>query len=292
MSWLSKYLRERKRRKLEENVLSILSDTTPWDTRRAEKDFDRLQNFYPPFDSGYLYDEYSIWERCIYRSLTLLKIPGMEQTGKRVLELGCGEGFTGTLLHCYGHSVYLNDQRDRRLEKCQHLPFIQVDICDPEKTATIPGELDLIFSYNAMEHFPNPLQVFQNIVPKLKKKGHIYLHFNPLYGAPRGLHAYSIMNMPYPQFLFSEEFIFQKMKEIETTLFGEKSGQLQYVNRWLYHQYEELWKYPGLPVVFIHRHTDFSSLEVVLQYPECFRGRGLTWEDITTSGYEVLLRKE
>ena len=124
-----------------------------------------------------------------------------------------------------------------------------------------------------------------------KPGGHVYLSFNPLFCSPWGLHAYHTLNMPYPQFLFSEGYLDRLLAGHGIIDLGKARTQLQPLNRWKPEQYRALWRRESCRIVSETRTRDFSGLPVILEYPESFRGLGLTLEDVTASGFAVLVQK-
>jgi hypothetical protein len=119
----------------------------------------------------------------------------------------------------------------------------------------------------------------------------MYLKFNPLYCSPWGLHAYRSLRMPYPQFLFSEVTIERKLGELGIWDLGKMRSELQTLNRWKPAQFKCLWTRPDVEIISCHWDRDETHLDLALEYPECFRGRGLTLDDLVISGVTVSLRK-
>jgi hypothetical protein len=115
--------------------------------------------------------------------------------------------------------------------------------------------------------------------------------FNPLYTSPWGLHAYRALRMPYPQFLFSESFLASKLEDIGIWDLGKRRTELQFLNKWSAFQFDRLWDNPASVVVANRRAVDTSELSLVLDFPEAFQGRRLTFEDLTVSGLTVSMRK-
>jgi hypothetical protein len=98
--------------------------------------------------------------------------------------------------------------------------------------------------------------------------------------------------MPYPQFLFSEAFIQRKLQQLGIWDLGKKRENLQPLNRWRLAQFEALWS-DSMCEVMESRYFRASPqhTDLVLRYPESFRGLGLEYEDVTIQSLRVLLRK-
>ncbi len=269
-------------------ILSILSQREKPNTEKAEIDFYKLQHSYSE-SLKYGYDPLSLYKRASQRILELLKLPTMAFPGHKLLELGSGDGMLGLLLNCFGHHIILSDIADWRVPQAKILSFIQADYSYDLPTKS--NHFDLAFSYNSFEHFPDPRSVFLEIIRIIKPGGLIFLSFGPLYCSPWGLHAYRTLRMPYPQFLFSEEFTSKKLEDLGIYDLGSKRDVLQYLNKWKPDDYDTLWKSPYVEKLFIREWKEYSFLNVITAYPESFEGRGLCLRDVTQSGYTIALKK-
>lgn len=269
-------------------ISAILSAAGAPDTASAEKVFSTLQEAYGPRPE-YGYDPVSLWRRATARSLSLVSLAGMEIPGKHILDVGAGDGMLGVALNAFGHAASLVDQDDWRCERAREVAFRSADCC---RQLPFPdAAYDLACSFNSFEHFPDPGAALNEMIRVVKPGGWIYVEFNPLYGSPWGLHAYRALRMPYPQFLFSEEFVKRKLEEIGIWDLGKKRTELQFLNRWRPSDFDRLWDRSDCKVVARKKSLDKSELEVVLEFPEAFRGRNLTLEDIIVSGITVTLKK-
>lgn len=196
---------------------------------------------------------------------------------------------TGVAVAGFGDArVVLNDAQDWRDVRARHLPFVEGDMCGqlPLESASF----DFLYSYNAFEHVQDPKSALHELVRLCKTGGHIYIEFNPLYCSPLGLHAFSFL-MPYPQFLFSPEFIGRKVKELGVNDLGHKAEHLQPTNKWRVGQFREIWRNSGCDIVRLVEGSDERHLWIVAQFPGAFRGRRLTIDDLTIASVAVLLRK-
>jgi SAM-dependent methyltransferase len=272
-----------------QRISGILKSTGPAETVRAERSFELLQSRYAPRPE-YGYDPVSVWQRATSRSVKLVSLPGLDTPGKQILDIGTGDGVLGAVLNAFGHSSTLVDQEDWRHEPAKKVRFVAADCCDhlPFDDASF----DLICSFNSFEHFPEPEKVFAEILRVVKPGGWIYLDFGPLYSSPWGLHAYRALRMPYPQFLFSEEFVREKLREIGIWDLGKKRTELQFLNQWPVARFDQLWNQATCKVVSSKRSIDESELKLVLQFPEAFRGRGLSVEDLTAASITVSIQKQ
>ena len=76
------------------------------------------------------------------------------------------------------------------------------------------ASFDIVSSFDSFEHMPDPEAALDQIVRVTRQGGLIFLDFGPLYASAWGLHAYRSLRMPFPQFLFSPEFINLRLEEL------------------------------------------------------------------------------
>ena len=266
----------------------ILSKDVNPDTRRSEAAFEDLQNRYP-LRPAYGYDPFNLFQRAANRAVQILSQAQAGDQALKILDIGAGDGMLGALLATAGHKVTLCDLEDWRTEPAKGLTFISADCC-----AGIPqesNEFDLVCSFNTFEHLVDPTSAFEEVFRVTRPGGLIYLDFGPLYCSPWGLHAYQSLRMPYPQYLFSPEFINSKLGELGIWDLGRKRTELQHLNRWTVSQFANLWRRSRLDVIASNPYSIEEHMGLIQRYPECFCGRGLTFEDVTCGNIMVTLRK-
>lgn len=269
-------------------ILKIISSSNNPDFTTSQNNFEDLQLRYESRPE-YGYDQLSLFKRAADRAFRILNLPGLNQPGLKGIDIACGDGMLGILLEKFGHEMTLHDVSDWRVITAKSLRMITADCC---KGLPIENDsYDFIVSFNAFEHFLDPETAMSEIVRITRPGGIIYLSFGPLYCGPWGLHAYRTLRMPYPQFLFSNEFINKKLKELGIWDLGSKRDELQYVNCWRPHQYESLWMRPDLSVLSCQWHIKEQYLNLITEYPECFCGLGLTLRDLVSDGLTLSLRK-
>lgn len=270
------------------DVQRVLKQDIPPETERAEFCFSELQATYPPRPE-YGYDRLSTWKRGVDRCFELTKLSNMVELTLRILEVGCGDGMLGVALQTFGHNIVLSDLEDWRDPRARGLKFVAADCC-----AHLPfpdNVFDLVCSYNSFEHLPDPASTLRQMVRIVLPGGLIHLEFGPIYTGPWGLHAYRTLRMPYPQYLFSDSFIQRKLSELGIWDLGRKRSELQHLNKWTVADFYESWRQSECTVVNLRVARDESEIALVWKFPEAFRGRGLTLEDITAKHITVTLRK-
>lgn len=268
-------------------ISRILNDERSPDTKKAERSFDKLQNEFNPLPE-YGYGNYDIWKRACERSTTLIGLEGIERGGASLLEIGAGDGMLGVALSSFGHNVTLFDQVDWR---CTQAKSLEMLLAPPQPAIPLADAgFDLIYSFNTFEHLEHPEEIFQEIVRLAKPGGWIYLHFGPLYDSPWGLHAYRTLRMPYPQFLFSEDFIDRKLQHLGIHDLGSSRNALQYLNKRKILDFKQVFSNPSLQST-INYNYDHSYLGLIRRFPDSFRGRNLHLNDLVTSHIELIARK-
>jgi SAM-dependent methyltransferase len=233
----------------------------------------------------------STWDRGVSRVYNLLKRNvSLQKTGLSMLDAGCGDGMTGLAFASYGYKVELIDFEDWRDPRAKSIPF---------KNSSLSHELpydsnsfDLVCSFNTFEHLERPKNSFEELLRVCKHGGIIYLAFGPLYNSPWGLHVYRTLYMPYPQFLFSKNFLEKKLKVLGILDLGRKRNSIQPLNKWKDSDFMELWKSSKVTVLNMSALSDFSHLAFILKYNKAFSGRKLTLKNVTTQAlYATLMKK-
>ena len=279
-----------KQQVIEKKVNRILSDSSPYSTKKAESQFDQLQEAYPTNrGDGYSYDDVSLFNRAAKRAGDILSLPGMNEAGKEILDIGAGDGTLGGVLNTYGHNVALTDLVDWRCRMARSIEFKRSDISNG-----LPFDdesFDLVTSFNAFEHFADPVKSLSEAIRVTRPNGLLYFDFGPLYSGPWGLHAYRTLYMPYAQFLFSDAFIRDKLAKLGVEDLGNKRSELQYLNKYKASRFMALWENSGCVIERCQWGICSDYIDLVFQFPESFRGRGLDYTELITSSNSVCLRK-
>lgn len=276
--------------KYRNEIDKILSDKTLPSYYDSIELFQELQKKYPPLPE-YGYDSYSTWKRGVERTTYLFhEFSFLHETPKKVLDFGCGDGMVGFIISKYGHNVSLVDIADWRDSRAKNLQFIQIE---SEKLPISDQSYDFVYSYNTFEHVKDPKETLFELIRVCKRGGYIFLEFGPLYSSPWGLHAYRTLLMPYPQFLFSNHFITERLNEYGIYDLGKKLTGLQPLNKWRVNQFDDLWRNSFCKVI---SNTDFiiadSFTDLIIKFPKAFTGRKLSYRDLTTQGLRIILQKE
>jgi 2-polyprenyl-3-methyl-5-hydroxy-6-metoxy-1,4-benzoquinol methylase len=247
---------------------------------------EQLQQKYP-FPPKYGWDPDTLEVRGEARSAELLRFPGGQQS-KTFLELGCWDGMVSCALAKSGKQTTAIDYRDIGFDERARrggVKLMQMNAADLRFDAE---SFDFVFSYDALEHVASPEEVLREAVRVTRPGGYIYLDFGPLYYSPFGEHAYDSIPVPYCQFLFSE-------KQINDFAARKKMPQIDFshVNRWSLKRYRELWEKfsPVLKKLSYYESLDYSHLDLIREYPSCFRSKSDYFEDFQVDYIKVLFQK-
>ncbi len=286
---LRRSVAQRKQDHMLKEVQEILGEPGPHQCLDSEALFDRLQAGYPE-RTDYGYDRHATWQRAVMRVEKLLERPELRGEGLTMLEVGGGDGMVARVLTDYGHRVTIADADDWREPRARQVPLLQCDVC-----AAIPAEndsYDLVYSFATFEHVLDPGAALNEIVRVTRPGGLIYISANPLYWSPWGLHAFPCLRMPYPQMLFSRDFVDRKIRERGNYDLARQMRELQPLNEWRLDQYRQLWADRRLVLGSEALHRETQHLGLVREFPEAFKGLGLAVDDLTVSGFEVWLGKD
>ena len=158
------------------------------------------------------------WRMNFFDDLTQL----VELKGKKVLEIGCGDGEIAKLVARASEPqfVYAIDPYSYEI-----YPFYEERnlLCLPMSAENLlfPNNyFDVVFSHNVFEHLLNLPQVWQEIKRVIKPGGVFYTHFAPLWTHAYGHHFYeedeqsfSCVFPPYAHLYLSEQEIIELINQ-------------------------------------------------------------------------------
>ena len=247
---------------------------------------ERLQRTYP-------YQPYkpdrSSWEaKGLHRAGQIQKALPERGNLRRFLDLGCGDGRVAWNLRRFGKSVTAIDIRLGTLGpqvRGSGLHFLRMDAAD---LAFGDESFDVVYSYDAFEHFADPAAVLQQGIRVLRPGGFLFASFGPLYASPWGAHQWHCIDVPYCHLLFGED---------DLSRFAARHGQariaFEYLNRWTVGQFRELWnRYETrLKLVRYYEKLHVGHLDLIRRYPSCFRSKTDCFDDLIVRSVELLFEK-
>lgn len=231
-----------------------------------------LNSLYP-YPPDYGYDQGSLEKRGKERADFLLQlVPG----ARSFLEVGCYDGMVSAYLQKAGKQASGIDITDSGFCKTAIDNGVTLISMDASAMSFADNSFDCVFSYDAMEHFPNHEHSIAEMARVLKPGGKLFMWFGPLYNAPKGLHAYRSVSVPYCQHLFTKE-------DLQEFCHLINKPQIDYnqLNGLSYQQHLHILKSCGLNKNFLLTEIDHSALNLVIKYPYCFKNKQLRLTELT-----------
>lgn len=252
-------------------------------------DLELLQKKYS-FIPEWSYDPATLETRGQKRASEILGlIPKRSENTQNFLELGCRDGMVSLALQRMGKKLTAIDWRDNRFDKRALKEGLKLIKMDASQLQFTNDSFDFIFSYASFEHFKRPDVVLQEAVRVVRKGGHIFFRFSPLYMSPYGLHAHRSITVPYCQILFSKETLsdFVRTNNLKPINFDS-------VNGWSLQSYRALWDRCSaqLKRLIYDEWCNYDHLDLIEKYPSCFKSKTECFEDLLVSGIKVLFKKK
>lgn len=269
-----------------QKVKKTFEEAKPQNTCLSISDLVSLNSqFKYPNDYGYSEDAVNL--RGEERANQLLKLIPKVGEGK-FLELGCWDGMVCYHLQKKGYTATGIDNRDEGFDKRAIDAGIKLKKMDASFINFENESFDVVYSYDAFEHFSKPDEVLSEIFRVVKKGGFIYLEFGPLYMSPRGMHVYRQITVPYCQFLFSKE-------TMDEFLAKENLGTIDYnhCNGWSVVQFRNLFdSYNGkLNKVKYTETMNYQYLDMIDTYAPIFKHHTDNFDNLLCDSITVLFQK-
>jgi len=250
-------------------------------------DLERLFQQYP-FPEKYRYDPETVSKRGRERAAEVMSVLGRRSVGMKSLELGALDAQASFFLQKRGFLATAIDITDSHFADIVRDAGVSLRVMDAEKLDFPDNSFDLVFSYNAFEHFDDPAAALSEALRVLRPGGFLYVNFGPLYGSPMGLHGHESIPIPYCQFLWTRDVLerFCREKDLGTIEFDT-------INMWPASRFRDLWKLHGdrLKTVRYFERLDCYGHELIEKYPACFRGKVSEFDDLIVSAIEALWRR-
>lgn len=278
--WYCRFRARRARRAFEQ------AGTTPEWAERAV--LEQLQAQFPPEPITYHYDPASLHRRGQERAESLLQLLAHEPELRLFLDLGAWDNMVCYALQQRGkHAIGTDLVADGIAGAARQagVPFAQMD---SGALGFADSSVDVVFSYNCFEHFPEPEAVVREALRVLRPGGYFYANFGPLYFSPKGAHQWKSINVPYCQCLFPKALLsdFAAAHQLELTGF-------HWMNEWSLGQFHRLWEAYSdrlVPVVY-HETYNADHVSLIEQFPSLFKSKTEQFEDLIVAYIEGLWRK-
>lgn len=248
------------------------------DLRKLQKQYS-----YPP---EYGYSAEILDQRGSTRAAQLI---AMTSTSNSFLELGCWDGMVTYHLQKSGKTACGIDNRDIGFDHRALNDGADLRMMDAAQLTFPDHTFDVVFSYDAFEHFSDPKAVLSEIYRVTKPGGYIYLEFGPLFMSPMGLHAYRQITVPYCQHLFSNKTLSDFL--VEENL---ESLDFTHCNGWKLAQFRELFdSYAAKLSKEIYLETgNYDHLDLIEQYAPIIKNKTDRFEELICDAIKVLFKKQ
>jgi ubiquinone/menaquinone biosynthesis C-methylase UbiE len=249
---------------------------------------DIYQKQYPPLPP-YGYDPRNLEKRGEERAKSMLSLIPSKKI-KTFLELGCWDGMVSCVLQRLGKTTVASDISSEGFDKRAIREGVLLIKMDAHHLQFEDETFDVVFSYNAFEHFTNPEMVLREAIRVVRMGGYIYLKFGNTALSPFAAHLPRQITIPYCDVLFSKDSLqnFASSKglgildfnahnsytlEDFKKLFVRYSGQLKRV------------RYLEVPVL------NNSRIKLIEKNPSCFKSKTRNFDNLIISSVDVLFQK-
>ena len=203
------------------------------------------------------------------------------------LELGCGDGMVGYALRRLSKAaagIDLGNAFDTRAVEAG----VDLHQMDAQHLQFADASYEVVYSYNAFEHFLKPEVVLAEAVRVVRPGGRIYLHFGPLYMSPMGAHLYRQISVPYAHLLWTRDILQQFVRTKGATPLRAPA-----VNGYTAEDYRRIWKScrSKLKLMRYSEWRDTAYVNLIERYPSCFRSKTECFDNLVVSSISALFQK-
>lgn len=224
--------------------------------------------------------------------------------GKRVLDLGCGQGALSYLLAKECAEIYAVDIDAKSIAflknkmNDENISNVHVTEVAGEKLPFEDGFFDTVLCFDALEHMANPEVSLSEMTRCLKAGGEIIIEFTPYYSVIAGHHLYTLTLLPaqyLPKKLIKWHVLRKKPNKLIATWAEPAVIWANFVNlnKMTISRARKLFKK--------HR-TDILEEKLIIKYPSLFTKkiiqRDISWlrhagavKEAATVSYMVALKK-
>lgn len=169
---------------------------------------------------------------------------------------------------------------------------VEMILSSADEMSGIPDKsFELVVSWSALEHIPNPQRVFNECLRILKPGGYLFMQFGPLYFSPWGYHHYSVLKCPYLHILFPEHLIHDYARRTKGEGFA---GYLPWTNGEPLSAYDFMKR--GLPYGYLvydyGSGYDYYSSNIIRKYPEIFKSKNIPFESFFVDWMRILVHRK
>jgi ubiquinone/menaquinone biosynthesis C-methylase UbiE len=251
-----------------------------------------LSREYPPVSENEVksqYSEQSLDQRAKERLLDLKRTLGPAfRNAMDFLEVGAGDGMIGAALLRERKRSTVSDVQKESLDARATAAGARFLECGAEQLPCEDQSFDVVYSFDAFEHFERPELALQELWRVVRPGGHVYLSFGPLYNSADGMHLGARLGIPYAPILHEK-------KTIDAFMVSQGKDPInhEYCNGWPLNRYRELFAgfRARFETVLYREHRDLSALELIRRFPTCFRSKHQDIDEFVVALIQVVFRK-
>jgi SAM-dependent methyltransferase len=249
---------------------------------------DALHREYPLPERPYRYDPDRFEREGRQRAAAMLSALPLAIDGAKTLELGCGDAMLSSAVAEKGAVATAVDLTTRLFDERARRRGVRLVQADAAELPLESGQFDLVFSFNAFEHFSQPDAAFREALRVVRPGGLIHLHFGPLYLSPFGLHVFHMLGVPYCHLLFPPA-VLQEYVEAK----GLGKIHFDSVNGWSVEGFRQLFGQHASDVdrLLYREEPTVSGAELIARYPSCFRSKTDCFDNLVVGNIEALFRR-
>lgn len=165
------------------------------------------------------------YENAANRIVEVLADAGVTVAGRRVADVGCGDGIIDLGLHAAaapavltGYDLELTDATGLEREAGRlgvldgGLPAgLSFATCGADSIPADTGEFDVVVTWSTFEHVREPVGMLREIRRILAPGGHLFLQIWPMYHSGHGAHLWPWYPEGYPTLVHSDEEIDERV---------------------------------------------------------------------------------
>jgi SAM-dependent methyltransferase len=244
------------------------------------------QRYRGAVSSDYGYDQDSLERRGAERVRVLR--PLLRQRGMSTLEIACADGMVSAHLAQTGVRATALDLSSALFDERARAAGVRLVEADAAAMPFPDAEFDLVASFNAFEHLVDPEAVLRESIRVTKPGGVIYMLFGPLYWSAFGLHATLSIALPFCHVLFDRPGL-----EAYVAEHALQPIRFETLNGWSPGRFRDLWRRHAAslePEVY-REIPSLHGIDLVADYPSCFRSKIDAFDDILVGNIEARFRR-
>ena len=200
-------------------------------------------------------------------------------------EIACGDGRVAMHLAKRVGRVTGTDLSDQFFAD-EARGSVAIELADAQRLPFGGSSLDLLYTFDAFEHFDDPAAVLAEAWRVLKPGGVLYASFGPLYNSAFGPHQWGRIDVPYVHHLFSPS---------DLDAYCDSVGKLRLtrlINKLPLLYFRRLFAgAAGMDRVHYAEKYNTSAGELIVDHAACFRSKVSAFDELCVRSIEVVLRK-